>query len=90
MPEDGVWRFPDGEAFYANRLNVFTTTGLTAAEIHQAGLDNVERLHSDMRAVMAELGEEGDLTTFLTRVRSDQALRFPNTEEGRSGYLGQI
>ena len=87
MPEDGVWRFPDGEAFYANRLNVFTTTGLTAAEIHQAGLDNVERLHSDMRAVMAELGEEGDLTTFLTRVRSDQALRFPNTEEGRSAYL---
>ena len=87
MPEDGVWRFPDGEAFYANRLNVFTTTGLTAAEIHQAGLDNVERLHSEMRAVMAELGEEGDLTTFLTRVRSDQALRFPNTEEGRSAYL---
>ena len=56
MPEDGVWRFTDGEAFYANRLNVFTTTSLTAAEIHQAGLDNVERLNSEMRAVMAELG----------------------------------
>ena len=65
MPEDGVWRFPDGEAFYANRLNVFTTTSLTAAEIHQAGLDNVERLHSEMRAVMAELGERGDLAAFL-------------------------
>jgi uncharacterized protein (DUF885 family) len=87
MPEDGVWRFPDGEAFYANRLNVFTTTSLTAAEIHQAGLDNVERLHSEMRAVMAELGERGDLSAFLERVRSDQALRFPNTEEGRSAYL---
>ena len=87
MPEDGVWRFPDGEAFYANRLNVFTTTSLTAAEIHQAGLDNVERLHSEMRAVMAELGERGDLSAFLERVRSDQALRFPNTEEGRWAYL---
>jgi len=87
MPEDGVWRFPDGEAFYANRLNVFTTTSLTAAEIHQAGLDNVDRLHSEMRAVMAELGERGDLSAFLERVRSDQALRFPNTEEGRSAYL---
>ena len=86
-PADGVWRFPDGEAFYANRLNVFTTTRLTAAEIHQAGLDNVERLHSEMRAVMAELGERGDLSAFLERVRSDQALRFPNTEEGRSAYL---
>lgn len=87
MPEDGVWRLPDGEAFYANRLNVFTTTSLTAAEIHQAGLDNVERLHSEMRAVMAELGERGDLSAFLERVRGDQALRFPNTEEGRSAYL---
>ena len=87
MSEDGVWRFSDGEAFYANRLNVFTTTRLTAAEIHQAGLDNVARLHGEMRTVMAELGEEGDLTTFLTRVRNDPALRFPNTEEGRSTYL---
>ena len=87
MSEDGVWRFSDGEAFYANRLNVFTTTRLTAAEIHQAGLDNVARLHGEMRTVMAELGEEGDLTTFLTRVRNDPVLRFPNTEEGRSTYL---
>ncbi|MDB2643281.1 DUF885 domain-containing protein [Luminiphilus sp.] len=87
MSEDGVWRFSDGEAFYANRLNVFTTTRLTAAEIHQAGLDNVARLHGEMRTVMVKLGEEGDLTTFLTRVRNDPALRFPNTEEGRSTYL---
>ena len=87
MPEDGVWRFPDGEAFYANRLNVFTTTSLTAAEIHQAGLDNVERLHSEMRAVMAELGERGDLAAFLARLRNDQTLRFPDTEEGRLAYL---
>jgi uncharacterized protein (DUF885 family) len=87
MPEDGVWRFPDGEAFYANRLNVFTTTRLTAAEIHQAGLDNVERLHNEMRVVMAELGERGDLAAFLARLRNDQTLRFPNTEEGRLAYL---
>jgi uncharacterized protein (DUF885 family) len=87
MPEDGVWRFPDGDGFYANRLNVFTTTSLTAAEIHQAGLDNVERLHDEMRVVMAEIGERGDLAAFLARIRSDEALRFPNTEEGRSAYL---
>ena len=87
MPEDGVWRFPDGDGFYANRLNVFTTTSLTAAEIHQAGLDNVERLHDEMRVVMAEIGERGDLAAFLERIRSDEALRFPNTEEGRSAYL---
>jgi len=41
--EDGVWRFPDGDAFYASRLRDFTTTNLTPEAIHQAGLANVER-----------------------------------------------
>ena len=85
--EDGVWRFPDGDAFYANRLAAFTTTDLTPEEIHQAGLANVARLHSEMRAVMAELGEQGDLADFLNRVRNDASLRFDNTDEGRRAYL---
>ena len=85
--EDGVWRLPDGEAFYANRLRVYTTTDLTAEEIHQAGLANVARLHAEMRTVMSALGEEGDLSDFLDRVRNDASLRYPNTDEGRAAYL---
>ena len=85
--DDGVWRFPEGDAFYANRLRAFTTTDLTPEEIHQAGLANVERLHSEMRAVMAELGEQGDLADFLNRVRNDASLRFDNSDEGRAAYL---
>ena len=85
--EDGVWRFPSGDAFYANRLRVFTTTELSPEDIHEAGLANVERLHSEMRAVMAELGEEGELSAFLDRVRKNPALRYPNTETGRADYL---
>ncbi|PPT07943.1 protein of unknown function DUF885 [Geitlerinema sp. FC II] len=41
---DGVWRLPNGDKWYQNRLNWFTTTDLTAEEVHQIGLDNVERL----------------------------------------------
>ena len=84
---DGVWRFPDGEAFYADRLRVYTTTDLTAEEVHQAGLANVARLHDEMRAVMKELGVGGELPAFLERVRNDSSLRFPNTDEGRAAYL---
>ena len=85
--DDGVWRFPDGDAFYANRLRAVTTTDLTPEEIHQAGLANVERLHREMRAVMAELGERGNLADFLNRVRNDASLRFDNTDKGRAAYL---
>lgn len=84
---DGVWRFPDGDAFYQNRLSAFTTTDLTADEIHQTGLANVERLHNEMRVVMAELGESGDLTDFLDRVRRDTTLRYENNDAGREAYL---
>ena len=85
--EDGVWRFPDGDAFYASRLRDFTTTNLTPEAIHQAGLANVARLHEEMRSVMAELGEEGELSAFLDQVRNDESLRYDNTEAGRSAYL---
>ena len=85
--EDGVWRFPDGDAFYANRLRDFTTTSLSPEAIHEAGLANVERLHQEMRSVMSELGEEGELSAFLDQVRNDESLRYDNTEAGRSAYL---
>ena len=87
LSADGVWRFPDGEGFYRNRLSVFTTTDLTAEEIHQTGLANVERLHNEMRTVMAELNAQGDLVDFLDRVRRDTTLRYENNDAGRDAYL---
>ena len=84
---DGVWRFPEGDAFYRERLSVFTTTDLTAEEIHQTGLTNVERLHDEMRSVMVALGEQGELADFLDRVRGDTTLRYENNDEGRAAYL---
>jgi uncharacterized protein (DUF885 family) len=70
---DGVWRFKDGEAYYAERLKNYTTTDLTADEIHQIGLDNVARIHGEMRKIMAQVGFEGSLQDFFTHLRtSDQ------------------
>ena len=65
-----MWRFQSGDAFYANRLRVFTTTDLSPEDIHEAGLANVERLHGEMRT-MVELGE-GELR-ISDRVRKTQA-----------------
>ena len=62
---DGVWRLPDGEAYYNTRLANFTTTSLSAQEIHELGLANVERIHGEMEAIMAEVGFEGSLQEFF-------------------------
>ena len=84
---DGVWRLPDGEAWYQNRLAWFTTTDLTADEVHQLGLDNVERIHNDMRKIMKRVGFEGSLQEFFTFMREDPQFYLPATPEGRQAYL---
>lgn len=86
---DGVWRLPDGETYYNTRLANFTTTDLTAQEIHDLGLANVERIHGEMEAIMAEVGFEGSLQEFFVFMREDPQFYYPNTDEGRQAYLDE-
>ena len=85
--DDGVWRFPEGDEYYQRLLEWFTTTDLTADEVHELGLQNVARIHGEMRAIQAQVGFEGSLQEFFVFVRENQELRYPNTDEGRAAYL---
>lgn len=84
---DGVWRLPDGDKWYQNRLNWFTTTDLTAEEVHQIGLENVERIHNAMREIMQKVGFEGTLQEFFVFMREDDQFYLPSTDAGRQQYL---
>lgn len=83
----GVWKFPDGDAYYANQLANYTTTDLTADEVHQLGLDNVTRIHDEMRSIMTQVGFTGNLQEFFVHLQNGEQYNFPNTDEGRQGYL---
>ncbi|HEY9043004.1 MAG TPA: DUF885 domain-containing protein [Rheinheimera sp.] len=85
--EDGVWRFKDGEAFYNNALKRTTTTDLTATEIHQTGLDEVARIHNEMRAIMDKTGFDGDLKAFFNFMQTDPQFYYPDGDEGKAQYL---
>ena len=87
--DDGAWKLPDGDAYYAMRLNQMTTTGMSAAEIHQLGLDEVARIHGEMRGIMAQVGYESTLKEFFEFMRTDEQFYLPNTEEGREAYLSE-
>jgi len=86
---DGIWRFPRAEAFYATRLNWYTTTELGADEIHEIGLREVARIHGEMRAIMDEVGFEGSLQDFFGFMRTDEQFYYPNTDAGRADYLAE-
>jgi uncharacterized protein (DUF885 family) len=62
---------PDGPAYYDFLAGWYTTTGLTAEEIHQIGLKEVARIRAEMEKVRQEVGFKGDLHAFFQHLRSD-------------------
>ena len=52
------------EAFYANRVAQHTTLDISADEVHRIGRSEVERIHDEMREIMAEVEFEGELPAF--------------------------
>lgn len=84
---DGAWRLPQGEAYYADRLRFYTTTGMTADQIHEKGLAEVERIQAEMEAIKAKVGFEGTLQEFFRHITGGQQFKYPNTEAGREAYL---
>lgn len=84
---DGVWRLPEGDKWYQNRLEWFTTTTLNAEEVHQIGIKNVERIHTDMRGIMQQVNFTGTLPEFFEFMRTDPQFYYPDSEQGREDYM---
>lgn len=72
---------PNGKAWYAHNLRSITTTDLSAAEIHQRGLDEVKRIRGEMDKLIAETGFKGNLTDFSKYLRTDPKFFYSNSDE---------
>ena len=83
----GVWALPDGEAFYNAQIKRNTTLDLTADQVHQMGLDDVVRIHDEMRGIMKKLGFSGSLQDFFVFARTDPSNFYENSEAGREAFL---
>ena len=83
--DDGVWRLPDGTRYYDTLLATYTTTDLTADQIHNLGLRETARIQDGMRAIMQKVGFRGSLSQFFEHARSDPRF-FPAT---RGDYLSE-
>jgi uncharacterized protein (DUF885 family) len=62
---------PDGKAYYQSKIVEFTTTHMTAAEIHQIGLSEMAKIRAEMQQTMQAAGFKGDLPAFLEFLRTD-------------------
>ena len=87
----GVWRLPDGAAYYAGALEASTTTKLGAEEIHRLGLEQVAQLEGELdpilRAAGLTRGTAGERLAELNK-RPDQV--YPNTDSGRAELIAEL
>lgn len=88
--DDGVWKLPDGDAYYAWILRQHTTTRLTPAEIHEVGLSEVARIEEEMRTILSAQGYTGGKPgEQMQRLTSDPRFLYPNTDAGRQEALAE-
>ncbi len=84
--DDGIWRLARGDEYYAERLANYTTTDLTADQIHALGLREVDRIHGQMRTIMEQVGFEGTLQEFFTHLREGDQYYY----DTREAYLADV
>lgn len=84
--QDGVWRMPEGKAYYEALLASYTTTDMTATEIHDLGLSEVARIHGEMKAIMTKVGFKGTLQQFFAHLRTSPQYYYTT----REAYLADV
>jgi uncharacterized protein (DUF885 family) len=83
----GLDALPDGRAWYEYKVRSITTTDYTPAEIHEIGLREVERIHGEMRGVMAKVGFKGTLDGFFDFLKTDPRFVYSSREALIQGYV---
>lgn len=85
----GLWRLPNGAEAYAHRLRQFTSTSLSADEIHEIGLREVARIEAEMDAIFKSIGRsEGTVKQRSEQLKAD--LAYPETDAGRAQIMADI
>ena len=88
--DDGVWKLPDGDVYYAYRLRENTTTTLKPDEVHELGLREVSRIEGEMRALLDANGFAGQpIGESMDKLAKDPRFLFPNNDKGRADALAE-
>lgn len=82
----GLKALPNGEAWYNEYIKYYTTTAMTAKEIHDLGLSEVARIQLEMEKIILQLNFDGDLNDFNDFLREDPQFYYDTPEELLAAY----
>jgi uncharacterized protein (DUF885 family) len=84
----GVWKFPDGDAYYAWALSAGTTTTRSPEEVHKQGLEELAELQSRMDVILRKEGyTSGSVGERMTAIGKDDRFKFPDNDAGRAEIM---
>jgi uncharacterized protein (DUF885 family) len=87
----GVWRLPDGEAYYAAAASAATTTDMTGDDIHKLGLAQVAEIGARIDGILRKQGmTQGTVGERLVALNKRPDQLYPNTDPGREALLEQL
>jgi uncharacterized protein (DUF885 family) len=72
---------PDGQAYYQNRLEYYTTLKMTPQQVHEVGLNEVARIRKEMQQVIDKTGFKGDFSQFIQFLRTDKQFYVDTPEQ---------
>lgn len=87
----GVWRLPNGEAYYDFGLKYFTTTNMTGQEVHDMGVAQLAELSARADELLKSEGmTQGTVGERIAAMGKDQRFIYPNTDEAKEGLLEDL
>lgn len=84
--DDGVWKLPDGEAYYRYLLKLYTTTNISPEDVYEIGLKEVGRIEKEMWSILKNEGYSdttriiGDIIQGLSK---EERFLFPENDSGK-------
>ena len=87
----GVWKLPDGEAYYRDSVLTWTTSTKSPAEIHQIGLDIIKDHSAQIDAIMRQQGmTKGTVGERLRAMYDDPKLAYANTDAAKEQLIADL
>jgi uncharacterized protein (DUF885 family) len=84
----GVWKLPDGDAYYDHLIRSHTTTTLNAEQVHNIGLAEVARIEQEIDGILKSQGlPAGTVGERIGELNADSHLQYPDDDAGRAACL---
>jgi uncharacterized protein (DUF885 family) len=88
--DEGTWRFPDGDEYYAYCLRRATASTLDPEEVHRDSMAEVRLVQEEIRTLKNRLGFAGSLNAFFDHLRSDAGLYGTDDPASRADLLERM